>query len=178
MIFWLAVLVAVTIVAILAIAWSKPDSFRIERSIAVAAAPDALFPFIADFRNWTRWSPWEGIDPDLKRTYDGAESGVGAVYEWSGNKKVGSGRMRITRADPGMISLDLSFFAPMKAENKTDIALRPEAGGTRVVWAMHGPQPFMSKLFGVFMNFDRLVGKDFEKGLANLKSLAEQGKLA
>lgn len=177
MLFWLAVLFAVAVLAILALAMTKPDVFRIERSITVNAPVEAIFPFVADFRNWSQWSPWEGIDPDMKRTYSGEDSGVGAVYAWEGNKKVGSGRMRITRADPGLVSLDLSFFAPMKAENKTDIAIAPQGGGARVDWVMHGPQPFMSKLFGVFMNFDKLVGKDFEKGLANLKGVAERSKL-
>lgn len=177
MLFWLAVLVAVAAAIVLGLAMAKPDIFRIERSLAINAPADAIFPLVADFHNWTQWSPWEGIDPDMKRTFSGAESGVGAVYAWEGNKKVGSGRMRITRADPGGVALDLSFFAPMKAENKTNIALVPQGGGTRVDWAMHGPQPFMSKLFGVFMNFDRLVGRDFEKGLANLKGVAERSKL-
>lgn len=177
MLFWLAIVLIVAIVAIAALAASKPDTFRIARSTQVAAPPEHILPFVADFHRWAQWSPWEGIDPDMQRTFSGAENGVGAIYEWSGNKKVGSGRMRITRADPAGVALDLSFFAPMKAENKTEIALSPDGGGTRVDWAMHGPQPFMSKLFGVFMNFDAMVGKDFEKGLANLKAAAERAKL-
>lgn len=178
MLFWLAVILIVAIVAVVVLASAKPDTFRIARAVQVNATADQIMPLIADFHHWTRWSPWEGMDPGMQRTYSGAESGVGAVYEWEGNKKVGSGRMRITRADPSGVSLDLSFFAPMKAENKTDINLTPQNGGTRVDWAMYGPQPFMSKLFGVFMNFDAMVGKDFERGLASLKAAAEQGRIA
>lgn len=130
MLFWLAVIIAVAIAALLAYAATKPDVFRIERSLLIQAPADAIFPHIADFHAWSGWSPWEALDPDMKRSFSGAEHGVGAVYAWEGNKKVGSGRMQITRAVPfSALSLDLSFAAPMKAENKTDFTLAPEGGG-------------------------------------------------
>jgi len=172
----LVILAAVA--AVLAYAATRPDSFRIERSTVIAAPAAEIYPLIADFHAWTRWSPWEGLDPTMARTYSGADAGVGAVYAWEGNKKVGAGRMAITAAEPpARIALDLSFLRPMKAENTTEFTLRPEGGGTRVAWSMAGPQPFMSKLFGLVFNIEKMVGGDFEKGLGQLKALAERARL-
>jgi hypothetical protein len=166
-------IIAAAIAALLIYAWFKPKTFRIERSTLVNAAPEKVHALLADFRQWRKWSPWEEIDPDLARTYKGPEQGVGAGYAWEG-KKSGSGNMLITRSDPQTgISLDLNFTRPMKANNITDITLSPEGSGTRVNWAMHGPHPFMHRVMSVVFNMDKMVGKDFEKGLAKLKTAAE-----
>jgi Polyketide cyclase / dehydrase and lipid transport len=161
------------LVLLLIYAWFKPKHFRVERSILINAPSEKVHAHLADFRNWTGWSPWEALDPDLKRTYSGASEGVGAAYAWEG-KKSGSGNMLITKSDPATgISLDLNFTKPIKANNLTDITLSSEAGGTRVNWAMFGPQPFMARLMTTFFSMDKMVGKDFEKGLAQLKAVSE-----
>ncbi|MGB8818346.1 MAG: SRPBCC family protein [Rhizobiaceae bacterium] len=162
------------IVLFLVYAWFKPKTFRVERSTVINVPSEKVFKHVADFHKWQAWSPWEGLDPDLKRTYSGAQEGVGAVYAWEGNKKVGAGRMELTKADPKTgLSLTLDFFRPFKASNITDIAFAPDAGGTRVNWAMHGPHPFVMRLMSVFFSMDKMVGKDFEKGLAQLKAVSE-----
>ncbi|MEO8359719.1 MAG: SRPBCC family protein [Vicinamibacteria bacterium] len=169
----LAVIVAV-IAIVLIVASTRPDSFRIERQITINASPDKPFALIQDFHRWTEWSPWEQLDPNLERTYSGAQSGPGAMYDWKGNSKAGTGHMEILEAvAPSRVEIRLDFIAPFEAHNIADFALTPEGGSTRVVWAMHGPQPFMNKLMSVFMNMDKLVGPDFEKGLAAIKRLSE-----
>ena len=172
--FWSILYVVVAAIALLFIyAWLKPKTFRVERSAVINAPPEKVHALIADFRQWLGWSPWEALDPQMQRTYNGAIEGVGSAYAWEG-KKAGSGNMLITRSDPQTgISLDLNFTKPMKANNQTDITLTPADGATRVNWAMYGPAPFMSRLFTTFVSMDKLVGKDFEKGLAKLKALAE-----
>ncbi|UTP38017.1 SRPBCC family protein [Phenylobacterium sp. LH3H17] len=151
---------------------TRPDTFRVERSIQIAAAPETVLALIEDFRNWTRWSPYEKMDADLKRSYSGASAGVGAVYGWEG-KKTGVGRMAITRADPSQVLIDLDFVKPMKANNKAVFTLEPQGGGTKVTWAMTGANTFMSKVMGLFFSMDRLLGGQFENGLADLKTAAE-----
>ncbi len=168
--------VAAAIVLFLIYVWFKPNAFRVERSTVINAPSEKIYQQIADFHKWTAWSPWEGLDPDLKRTYGGQSEGVGAVYSWEGNNKVGAGRMELTKADPKTgLSLKLDFFRPFKANNLTDIAFSPDpdGGGTRVSWAMYGPQPFMGRLMTTFFSMDKMVGKDFEKGLAQLKAVSE-----
>ena len=151
-----------------------PDTFRIERSTLIAAPPEAIFPLVEDFRRWREWSPYEEIDPNLKRTYSGPEQGAGAAYAWEGNGKAGAGRMEIVEADkPSRIAIKLDFTRPMRANNRAEFTFRPEGGGTRVAWAMEGARPFMMKLMGLFFNFDKMVGGDFEKGLAKMKAVAE-----
>jgi hypothetical protein len=164
----------VAIAGVLIAAAFRPDSFRIERSIRIKAAPEQIFAFIDDFRRWTAWSPWEKLDPALKRDYSGAESGKDAAYAWQGNSKVGQGRMQIIESVPhSKIRIQLDFLKPFEAHNTAEFTLRPEADGTEVLWAMHGPQPYVSKLMGLIFNMDKMIGKDFETGLANLKSAAE-----
>ncbi len=150
----------------------RPNNFRIERSSTIERhAPDEVFALINDFRQWTKWSPWEKIDPEMQRTYSGENSGVGAVYAWSGSKKVGSGRMEIVETLPNeFVRLKLDFTAPMKANNMTDFNVMKQGNGTRIVWSMYGPSPFMSKLFGTVISIDKMVGKDFEKGLAQIEA--------
>jgi uncharacterized protein YndB with AHSA1/START domain len=173
----LAVVVAVLVVAIaivLALAASKPDTFRVERSADIKAPPDKIFPLIADFHRWGQWSPYETRDPDMKRTYGGAESGKGATYAWDGNSDVGSGRMEILDAPaPQKVVIKLDFLKPFEAHNTAAFTLQPQVDGTRVTWAMQGPTPFIGKIIHVFMNMDRMVGTDFETGLANLRKATE-----
>ena len=147
---------------------TRPSNFRIQRKAHIAAPPDRVFAKIRSFREWGAWSPWEKLDPEMKRTFDGE------VYSWDGNKKVGKGRMEITTAEPPRrIEIKLDFFEPWEAHNITEFLIEPRDGGSDVTWTMTGPSPFMSKLMGVFMNFDKLVGSDFEKGLASLKKVTE-----
>jgi Polyketide cyclase / dehydrase and lipid transport len=143
----------------------------------VQAPAEAIFPLINNFHQWARWSPWEKRDPAMKRDYSGAESGKGAVYAWDGNKNVGSGRMEILDASsPSKITIKLDFFKPFEGHNTAEFTLAPErdASATNVIWVMQGPSSFMSKVMQLFMNFDTMIGRDFEAGLANLKKLAEK----
>src|SRR5262249_31739854 len=150
----IAVVLAIVIV-ILALAATKPDTFRIERSAVVNVPADRVFPLISDFHQWLNWSPWEGRDPALKRTYSGAERGKGAIYTWEGNKNVGSGRMKTLEANsPSKIVTKLDFLKPFEAHNTAEFTMLPQGNATKVLWVMHGPAPFMSKVMQVFMNFD------------------------
>jgi uncharacterized protein YndB with AHSA1/START domain len=166
---------AVVVVAILVLAAMKPNTFRVERSTTIKAPPETIFAFITDFRNWAAWSPWEKIDPALKRTYSGAPSGEGAVYEWQGNKKVGQGRMEIVEAlPPAKVTIKLDFLKPFEAHNIAEFRLEPQSDATRFIWSMHGPNIFIGKVMSLFVSMDRMVGRDFERGLANLKAAAEK----
>ena len=170
-----AIVVVVAIAVVLGLAASKPDTFRVQRTTSIQAAPEKIFPLINDFHTWSSWSPWENIDPALKRTYSGAEKGKGAVYEWEGNNKVGKGRMEITETNPpGKILIKLDFIKPFEGHNIAEFTMQGQGGATDVTWAMYGPSRFMSKLFQVFMNMDTMIGKQFETGLSNLKGLAEK----
>jgi len=170
--------VVVAILALLAYASTRPDTFRIERSIRIAAPMLQVAEQIDDFHEWHKWSPWEHIDPTMQRKFSGAEAGVGAVYEWEGTGKVGAGRMEIVEmrsgSERGLITIKLDFFKPFKASNTAEFLMKPTDSGTDLSWAMFGPSPFMSKLMGVFMDMDKMVGKDFEAGLEALKRNAEQ----
>ena len=161
----------VAVAALLVVASLQAPTFRYERRAHIAAPAPRVAALITDFHSWKTWSPWEQLDPALERRYGGAPAGVGATYDWVG-KKAGTGRMEITSAavdaDGGAIVIKLDFFKPFKASNIAEFVLAADAGGTDVTWAMFGPRPFMSKLMGVFMDFDKLIGKDFEKGLAAL----------
>ena len=173
----IAIILAVIIIAIIAIlayASTQPDAFRVERSTLIMAPPEAIYPFIADFHRWTAWSPWEHRDPALRRTYSGPEQGLGSIYEWQGNKNVGEGRMEIIEATtPSKIRIKLDFLKPFEAHNTAEFTLSPEGGATALNWAMYGSSPFMAKVMGLFMSMDKMVGKDFEAGLASLKKAAE-----
>ena len=151
------------------------STFTVERSTTISAPASEVHARRANFHNWVDWSPWEGIDPNLQRAYSGPESGVGAAYAWKGARKVGEGNMTITDSRPERIALDLNFLKPFKASNVTVFALVDDAAGTKVTWTMTGRKTFMSKIMGVFMSMDKLVGKDFDKGLAALKRVVEDG---
>ncbi|NJO12566.1 MAG: SRPBCC family protein [Gammaproteobacteria bacterium] len=171
----IALIVAVLLIGLLAFAATKPDSFRVERSATIQAPPEQVYAYLDDFHRWGAWSPWEKLDPQMTRTHSGAASGQGAVYEWSGNSEVGRGRMEITEASPpGKLFIKLEFREPFEAHNTTEFTLVPEGGATKLNWAMYGPNNYVSKLMQVFMDMDQMIGKDFEAGLANLKSLAER----
>jgi hypothetical protein len=168
------IVIVVLIAGVLVYAATRPDTFRVQRAATLNAPPGKIAPLISDFHNWGAWSPWEKLDPAMQRTFSGAPAGKGAVYEWSGNGKAGAGRMEILDASPARVSIKLDFLKPFEAHNLTDFTLEPQAGGTRVNWDLHGPMPYLSKLMCVFVSMDKMVGKDFEQGLANLKAAAEK----
>ena len=146
------------------------DTFVVTRSAVINAPPDRVYKLLSDFRNWSSWSPWEKLDPAMKKATSGAQSGKGAVYEWDGNKKAGKGRMEITDASaPSRVVIKLDFEKPFRASNRTEFALVPQGNGTNVTWTMEGHRPFLMRILGVFFNMDKMIGKDFEEGLANLQ---------
>jgi hypothetical protein len=162
-------LVLVVIVAL------QPSAFRIERSITMAAPPEQAFAQVNDFHAWKAWSPWEGKDPALRRTFSGPGSGVGAAYAWAGNDEVGEGRMTIEESVvPSRIAIKLEFLKPFAATNRAIYGFAPTAGGTKVTWSMEGNNNFVMKAFGLFMDVDKMLGRDFERGLASMKAIAEQ----
>lgn len=170
-----AVIVVVPAAAILIFAATRPDTFTVQRSASIKAPPEKVFPLISDFRSWGAWSPWEKMDPELKRTYSGSANGKGAVYAWEGNSKVGQGRMEITDASPSSkVALKLDFVRPFEAHNMVEFTLEPRGESTHVTWTMQGRQPYIAKVIGVVFSMDKMVGKDFETGLANLKAAAER----
>jgi len=172
----LPVLFALAIIGILffVIIAGQPDEFSVLRSTKIVAPPEMIFPHVNDFHNWDAWSPWAKLDPACQNTFSGAAAGVGARFEWAGNRKVGAGRMNITDTQANeRIRIHLEFLRPFKATNTTEFTFKPEGTGTLVTWNMSGKNNFMSKAFGLFMNCDKMVGGDFEKGLAQLKWVAE-----
>jgi hypothetical protein len=171
----IGVIIVLVLVGVLVAAARKPDEFRMQRSARINAPADRIFPHINDLHRWEAWSPFEKLDPAMNKTFAGAPSGPGAVYEWDGNKKAGKGRMEITRStEPSEVVIKLDFIKPFEGHNVTTFTMTPAADGTDVTWAMTGPTPFAAKIFHVFVNMDRLIGKDFESGLAGLKSVSEQ----
>ena len=178
MIATILIVIAVAIVAVLAYAASKPDTFMVRRSASIAAPPEKIFPMIDDLRAQSAWSPFEK-DPNMKRTHSGAPRGKGAVYSWDGNRQVGAGRIAITESVPSSkVVLLLDMVRPFKAHNTVEFTLdRIGAGttvtGTNVTWAMQGRQPYMAKVMGLFVDCDKMCGGLFEEGLAKLKALAE-----
>lgn len=152
----------------------KPREFKIERSTEIAAPPEQICALIENFHEWTKWSPWEGIDPNLERTYTGPESGPGSHYAWKGNRKVGEGSMEITAVDPAKrVSIDLNFLKPIKANNVAVFDLTPSESGTKVTWTMTGTQAGLQKIMAKVFPMEKMVGKDFEKGLDQLRESAE-----
>lgn len=155
---------------------TRPAIFRAQRSTVIEAPPEKIYPLIEDFHLWKSWSPFEKLDPAMRRTLSGSERGRGAVYEWSGNKKAGTGRMEITdTAAPNRVTIKLDFLKPFESHNVCDFTLEPRGGGTEVTWAMQGPNSTAAKVMQSFMNMEKLIGKDFDEGLANLKRVVERG---
>ncbi|RXH39819.1 SRPBCC family protein [Bradyrhizobium zhanjiangense] len=170
-----AIVLAAGIAAVLVFALTKPDTFRVERSLAVKAPADTIYPVVADFRRWTAWSPYEGRDPAMKRTFGGTAEGKGATYAWNGNNNVGAGHMEILEAnEPSRLRIKLDFERPFEGHNNAEFTFVPQGDATLVTWAMSGPAPFLSKVMQVFINMDSMIGKDFEAGLASLKKLTEK----
>ena len=170
----IGVVVVVAIAGILIYAATKPDSFRVQRVALINAPSDKVFPLINDMKAWTVWSPYEKKDPAMKRTYGAVTAGKGATYAWEGNKEVGQGSMEIVESGPKKILLKLDFLKPFEAHNMGEFVLEPKGDSTSVTWAIYGPSPYMSKVVGTFMNIDDMIGRDFEKGLADLKAAAEK----
>jgi hypothetical protein len=167
--------IVVAIAGVLILAATKPDAFRVERAINISAPPEKIYPLINDFKQWPEWSPWEKKDPGMKRTYGATTSGKGAHYAWEGNNDVGQGSMDIVESVPSSkVALKLDFVKPFEGHNRVEFRLEPAGNATKVTWSMDGPAPFISKLMHVFINMDRMVGSDFEAGLANLKAAAEK----
>jgi hypothetical protein len=170
----IGVVVVVAIGGILLYAATKPDSFRVQRTVLISASPDKVFPLINDIKAWTVWSPYEKKDPAMKRAYGAVTAGKGATYAWEGDKYVGQGSMEIVESSPRKIVLKLDFLKPFEAHNMGEFVLEPKGDSTSVTWAIYGPSPYMSKVVGTFMNIDDMIGRDFEKGLADLKAVAEK----
>jgi len=171
----ITVVIITLIAALLVFAATRPDTFRVQRTVSIKAPPEKIFPFINDFHKWRDWSPWEKMDPAMKRTYGGPASGRGTTYAWEGNSKVGKGRMEITAvSSPSKIEIKLDFEKPMEGHNVTDFTLERKGDSTIVTWDMHGPSPYPAKVMSIFFSMDRMVGRDFETGLAGLKAIAEQ----
>jgi uncharacterized protein YndB with AHSA1/START domain len=167
------------IVAALIIAAMRPDTFGVQRATTISAPPEKIFPLINDFNLWRSWSPYERKDPAMKRVFSGAASGNGAVYEWDGNNQVGKGRIEITNTSPpSRVTIKLDMIKPMEGHNVVDFTLEPRGnantGMTTVTWAMRGACAYPAKLIGLFISMDKMIGKDFELGLANLKAVAEK----
>jgi uncharacterized protein YndB with AHSA1/START domain len=168
------VALAVIVIVLVIVVALQPATFRIARSTSIAAPVPKVFEQVNDFHKWDGWSPWAKLDPAMKTTFDGAPAGSGAIYSWSGNNDVGEGRMTLTESRPNeLIRIKLEFITPFAATNTTEFVFKPEADKTMVTWTMFGTNNFMAKAFGLFMNMDKMVGGDFDKGLAQLKSVAE-----
>jgi uncharacterized protein YndB with AHSA1/START domain len=168
------IVIAVILVVFLIIVATRPADFRIARSVTIAAPPPVVFAQVNDFRKWEPWNPWGKIDPAMKQTYEGPSAGKGASYSWVGNKDVGEGRMTITESRPtDLVVINLEFIKPFAAVNTTEFTFKPEGNQTTVTWTMTGQNNFMAKAMCMFMNMDKMVGGQFEKGLAAMKSIAE-----
>jgi hypothetical protein len=171
------IVLAVILVVLLVVAAQRSDYFRVERSISVSASPAAAFTQVNDFHKWEAWNPWAKLDPAMKETYGGAPAGVGASYSWTGNGKVGTGRMTLTESRPfESIKIKLEFQKPFAATNTAEFTFKPDGNQTIVTWGMSGKSNFICKLMGLFMSMDKMIGRQFEKGLADLKSAAEAAR--
>jgi hypothetical protein len=173
----------IAIVAVLAVgvagvvgyaAMTQPDTFRVERKTTIAASPEKLTGILSDLRRGAEWSPYEKKDPAMKKTFSGPATGPGAKLAWDGNGDVGAGSLTVADVTPSKVTLDLEMTRPMNANNVVEYTFVPQGNATTMTWAMHGPMPLISKVICVFMNFDRMVGDDMERGLKDLKALAER----
>jgi uncharacterized protein YndB with AHSA1/START domain len=169
-----AIVIGILLAAILGYAATKPGVFRVQRAKSIQAPPAKIFELINDFHRWVSWSPWEKLDPTMKKTFSGAASGKGAVYAWAGNSKAGEGRMEITDTTPGSkVTIKLDFLKPFEGHNTAEFTLEPKGEFTSVTWAMFGPVPFVMKVMSTFFSMDKMLGRDFEAGLTNMKAIAE-----
>jgi len=171
----IAIVLIILVAVILVYAATKPDAFSVQRTTSINAPAEKIYPLINDFHKWGAWSPYEKKDPAMKRTYSGAASGKGSAYAWEGNREVGKGSIEITEiSPPSKVQIKLDMLEPIEGHNVVEFSLEPKGDVTNVTWAMHGPSPYISKVIGVFINMDNMIGKDFEAGLANLKAMAEK----
>jgi hypothetical protein len=171
---YVLIAVAVIVIGLLVFIAIQPSEYRVVRSATIAAPASTVFAQVNDFHNWEAWSPWAKIDPAMKQTYEGAPAGAGAVYTWSGNNQVGEGRMTITESQPSdLIRIKLDFFRPFAAVNDVEFTFKPDGNQTAVTWSMAGKKGFMIKAMSLFMSMDKMLGGQFEKGLAQMKSVAE-----
>lgn len=171
----IVIAVLVFVAGILAYAATKPDTFRVQRTTGIKAPPEKIFPLLDDFHRWSVWSPFEKMDPAMKRSFSGAASGKGAVYAWESPGKVGVGGMEITQSSPpSRVVIDLYFKKPFESRNVAVFTLEPKGDMTNVTWSMEGPNPYIAKLMQVFFDAENMVGSDFEKGLADLKAAVEK----
>jgi len=170
---WIASVIVLLILAVLGLAWSKPSALRIVRSAEIGAPPEKVYALIADLRAFNRWNPWAKMDPEIQLGYEGPAAGPGAISAWE-STKVGTGRMEITEANPpNRVAMRLDFIKPFAATNGASFTLTPRGSGTEVVWEMHGPSTFVQRLMSVFFDLEKMMGKNFEDGLADLRRLAE-----
>jgi uncharacterized protein YndB with AHSA1/START domain len=175
MILKLLALLAFVVVAILIFAATRPATFHIQRSLTIQSSPEKIFPLLNNLHNWPEWAPQDKEDSTIKRTFSGADSGVGAVSDWSGSGNTGKGRMTITESIPSKsVTIQVDWAKPFATRNMNQFVLEPDGTSTRVTWNMTGPNLFIMKLMSVFMNMDRMMGEHFETGLANLKAAAER----
>jgi hypothetical protein len=170
----IGVVAVLAVIVLLVVAAMMPPTFHVERTTVIAAGPEKIDPLLDNFHNWQEWSPWASLDPKMRQSYSGAPAGQGAVYEWQGNRSVGKGRMEILAAAPTVTSIRLDFLSPFESHNTTNFILQPQGTMTRVTWTMDGSNTYMSKVMSVFVSMDKMIGKDFEHGLANLKTAAER----
>lgn len=171
----IAIGVIVLLVGLLVFAATKPDTFRVQRATSIKAPPEKIFALINDFHSWRSWSPYEKLDPAMKRTYSGAAKGKGTVYEWDGNRNVGKGRVEITdTSPPSKVTIKLDMVKPFEAHNTVEFRLEGKGDSTNVTWAMDGQNAYIAKVMHVFFSMDSMVGGQFEEGLANLKTIAEK----
>jgi len=171
----IAIAVVVLVAVILVYAATKPDTFNVQRTTSIKAPAEKIFPLVNDLHKWDSWSPYEKKDPAMKRTFSGTASGTGSVYAWEGNKEVGKGSIEIQETSPpSRVRIRLDMLRPIEGHNIVEFSLEPKGEVTDVTWAMHGTSPYISKVMGVFINMDAMIGKDFEAGLANLKAVAEK----
>lgn len=170
-----ATIILLLIIAVLVIAATRSNTLRVERSTEIKAPPEKIFALINNLQSWTSWSPYEKLDPAMKRSHSGSISGKGAIYEWDGNANIGKGRMEIIEStEPSKVGIKLDFLEPFEAHNTAEFTLKRGTDSTKVTWLMSGPASYFSRILGVFINMDAMIGKNFEEGLENLKSITEK----
>lgn len=170
-----AIGIVVLLAVILGLAATKPDTFSVQRTVLIKAPPEKIMPYLSDFHQWVHWSPWEHLDPAMVRTFSGANQGKGAIYHWKGNSDVGEGRMEILSVEPpSRLDIKLDFITPLESSNTTSFTLTPQADGTSVTWTTSGPLHFITKIVCVFTTMEKLIGPDFDRGMAKLKAVAEK----
>jgi hypothetical protein len=168
----------IVVVALILVIQTRPATYHVERSATIAASAETVSPLVTNFHRWAEWSPWEHRDPNMQRTYSGAESGTGAIYHWTGNKDVGEGQMTVMDASAQKVDIKLEFLKPFKSTCSSAFAFTPGDGGTRVLWTMDGKNDFLGKAMTMFGSMDKMIGPDFESGLAKLKQVAEAAPAA